>query len=116
MRITARCFASLRELAAARVELELPDGSAVADAWADLAARFPAVYQFLLNKWSWDEIYDRFIIQPSKDLAMFLWENDQLSRLLRQGSTWQLAVVLPQPPGVNFTGVLAKARDAHERG
>ena len=43
MRITARCFASLRELAAARVELELPDGSAVADAWADLAARFPAV-------------------------------------------------------------------------
>ena len=38
-----------------------------------LAARFPAVYQFLLNKWYWDEIYDRFIIQPSKDLAMVLW-------------------------------------------
>jgi NADH-quinone oxidoreductase subunit L len=38
-----------------------------------LAARFPAVYRFLLNKWYWDELYDRVIIPPRKDLAMVLW-------------------------------------------
>lgn len=39
MRITARCFAQLRELAADRCELVLADGASVDDAWAALAAR-----------------------------------------------------------------------------
>jgi MoaE-MoaD fusion protein len=43
MKIRIRCFAILRELAVDREERHVPDGATVADAWADLAARFPAV-------------------------------------------------------------------------
>ncbi len=43
MQIRIRCFALLRELAVDREERSLPDGATVADAWADLAHRFPAV-------------------------------------------------------------------------
>jgi len=41
--IEIRCFALLRELSVDRETRSLPDGATVADAWADLAARFPAV-------------------------------------------------------------------------
>ncbi len=43
MRITARTFASLRELSADRCELELDDPATVADAWAALLERFPRI-------------------------------------------------------------------------
>lgn len=43
MLIEARCFASLRELAADRTDLELDDGSRLADAWAVMVGRFPAL-------------------------------------------------------------------------
>ena len=43
MRIVARCFAQLRELATDRCELVLADDATVADAWAALAARHPAI-------------------------------------------------------------------------
>jgi MoaE-MoaD fusion protein len=43
MRITVRCFAQLRELAADRVELELPDGAAATEAWQALQAAHPAL-------------------------------------------------------------------------
>jgi molybdopterin synthase catalytic subunit len=44
MHIKVRLFASQRELVGARhVELDLPDGSTVADGWAGLVARFPAL-------------------------------------------------------------------------
>ena len=43
MRIVARCFAQLRELATDRCELPLADGATVADAWAALAERHPAI-------------------------------------------------------------------------
>ena len=43
MRITVRTFASLRELSADRFEADLADGACVADAWAALQARHPAV-------------------------------------------------------------------------
>ncbi|CAN5650503.1 NADH-quinone oxidoreductase subunit L [soil metagenome] len=35
--------------------------------------RFQGLYQFLLNKWRFDELYDRVFIQPASRLAMFLW-------------------------------------------
>jgi NADH-quinone oxidoreductase subunit L len=41
---------------------------------AKLAARFPAAYQFLLNKWYFDELYDRIFVQPAFRLANFLWK------------------------------------------
>lgn len=43
MRIVVRCFAQLRELATDRCELALADAASAADAWAALAAAYPAV-------------------------------------------------------------------------
>jgi NADH-quinone oxidoreductase subunit L len=39
-----------------------------------MAARFPAVYRFLLNKWYFDELYDRIFVQPAFRLSSFLWQ------------------------------------------
>ncbi len=41
MRIHARCFATLREVSAARTDMKLGDSATVADVWATLVARFP---------------------------------------------------------------------------
>jgi len=43
MRITARTFASLRELSVDRCDLELGPAATVDDAWSALQSRFPAV-------------------------------------------------------------------------
>jgi MoaE-MoaD fusion protein len=43
MHITVRTFATLRELSADRLELELPPGSQLEDAWTVLAERYPAL-------------------------------------------------------------------------
>ena len=43
MRVNARCFAVLREVAVDRAELDLPDGARLADAWAAMAERFPGL-------------------------------------------------------------------------
>ena len=43
MKATARCFATLRELATDRCELTLAPEATVDDAWAALAARFPGI-------------------------------------------------------------------------
>ena len=32
------------------------------------------LYQFLLNKWYFDELYDALIVKPSKSLGLFLWK------------------------------------------
>ena len=32
------------------------------------------LYQFLLNKWYFDELYDALIVKPSKRLGLFLWK------------------------------------------
>ncbi len=38
-----------------------------------LAASQPALYQFLLNKWYFDELYDWIFVRPAKWLGGFLW-------------------------------------------
>lgn len=43
MRVRIRCFATLRELSAARTEVDLPAVASVEDAWDTLAARFPSL-------------------------------------------------------------------------
>jgi molybdopterin synthase catalytic subunit len=43
MRVTVRCFATLRELAAARSELDLAEPATVAGAWTALTDRYPAL-------------------------------------------------------------------------
>ncbi len=39
-----------------------------------LAAANPALYQFLLNKWYFDELYDFLFVRPAKWLGRFLWK------------------------------------------
>ena len=38
-----------------------------------LARRFPASYAFLLNKWYFDELYDRIFVRPALAFARFAW-------------------------------------------
>ena len=39
-----------------------------------IAARFQGVYQFLLNKWYFDELYDKIFVRPSFYLGRNLWK------------------------------------------
>jgi NADH-quinone oxidoreductase subunit L len=39
-----------------------------------LAARHHGLYQFLLNKWYFDELYDFLFVRPAKRLGYFLWK------------------------------------------
>ena len=39
-----------------------------------LATSFPGIYQFLLNKWYFDELYDRIFVQPMFRVARALWQ------------------------------------------
>jgi NADH-quinone oxidoreductase subunit L len=39
-----------------------------------LAARFPALYRFLLNKWYFDELYDAVFVRPALAIARTLWQ------------------------------------------
>ena len=39
-----------------------------------LATAFPGIYQFLLNKWYFDELYDRIFVQPMFRVARALWQ------------------------------------------
>lgn len=43
MRVTVRCFATLREASTAHTDLELAAGARMADAWTALAERYPAL-------------------------------------------------------------------------
>ncbi|MDX1484377.1 MAG: NADH-quinone oxidoreductase subunit L [Alphaproteobacteria bacterium] len=40
---------------------------------AALAARYPVLYAFLLNKWYFDELYDRLFVAPAKRIGRALW-------------------------------------------
>jgi NADH-quinone oxidoreductase subunit L len=39
-----------------------------------LAREHPMLYQFLLNKWYFDELYDLIFVRPAKWLGHFLWK------------------------------------------
>ncbi|MCL7465386.1 NADH-quinone oxidoreductase subunit L [Phaeovulum sp. NW3] len=39
-----------------------------------LAQAQPALYQFLLNKWYFDELYDWIFVRPAKWIGAFLWK------------------------------------------
>ena len=40
----------------------------------ELANQQPMLYQFLLNKWYFDELYDFIFVRPAKWLGRFLWK------------------------------------------
>jgi len=39
-----------------------------------VAAAVPGLYRFLLNKWYFDELYDRIFVRPARALAQKLWK------------------------------------------
>lgn len=39
-----------------------------------IAAAVPGLYRFLLNKWYFDELYDRIFVRPARRLAVVLWK------------------------------------------
>ncbi len=41
---------------------------------ARMAAAVPGVYRFVLNKWYFDELYDRIFVRPAVALARMLWQ------------------------------------------
>jgi len=40
----------------------------------ELARQHPMLYQFLLNKWYFDELYDFIFVRPAKWIGHFLWK------------------------------------------
>ena len=40
---------------------------------ADLKKRFYSIYNFILNKWYFDELYNKFFVLPLYNLGKFLW-------------------------------------------
>ncbi|WP_207537049.1 NADH-quinone oxidoreductase subunit L [Sabulicella rubraurantiaca] len=41
---------------------------------ARIAAAVPGLHRFLLNKWYFDELYDRIFVQPARRLAVQFWQ------------------------------------------
>jgi len=57
-------------------------------------ATFPAIYQFLLNKWYWDELYDILFVKPSLWLGRILWKKGDEGTIDRFGPHGAAEVVL----------------------
>jgi NADH-quinone oxidoreductase subunit L len=52
---------------------------------ARLAQKFRGLYQFLLNKWYFDELYDRIFVRPALGLARTLWQQGDMGTIDRFG-------------------------------
>ena len=52
---------------------------------ARLAGAVPALYRFLLNKWYFDELYDRLFVEPAKRLGYGLWQGVDVMTIDRFG-------------------------------
>jgi len=48
---------------------------------AQLAQQHHWLYQFLLNKWYFDEIYDFLLVNPAKRIGTFLWRRGDLGTI-----------------------------------
>jgi len=46
-----------------------------------LAAAAKPIYTFLLNKWYWDELYDRTLMRPAQCLGNILWQKGDLGMI-----------------------------------
>jgi len=46
-----------------------------------VAAAAKPIYTFLLNKWYWDELYDRTLIRPAQCLGNMLWQKGDLGMI-----------------------------------
>lgn len=50
-----------------------------------LASQFPGVYQFLLNKWYFDELYDFLFVRPAFWIGNFFWKRGDEGTIDRFG-------------------------------
>jgi len=48
---------------------------------AKLASTFSGLHTFLLNKWYWDELYERIFIRPAQCLGTFFWQKGDLAMI-----------------------------------
>jgi len=48
---------------------------------AKIAAASGPVYDFLLNKWYWDELYEKIFIRPARCLGTILWQKGDLGMI-----------------------------------
>ncbi|MDQ6968326.1 MAG: NADH-quinone oxidoreductase subunit L [Mariprofundaceae bacterium] len=48
---------------------------------AKLGAAFPRLHAFLLNKWYFDELYERIFIRPARCLGTLLWQKGDLAMI-----------------------------------
>ena len=48
---------------------------------AKLAANQAPLYQFLLNKWYFDELYEHTLVRPTKAIGRFLWRRGDLGAI-----------------------------------
>jgi NADH-quinone oxidoreductase subunit L len=48
---------------------------------AKLASTFSGVHTFLLNKWYWDELYEKIFIRPAQCLGTFFWQKGDLAMI-----------------------------------
>ncbi len=48
---------------------------------AAIARAAGPVYTFLLNKWYWDELYDKIFVAPTRGLGTFLWQKGDLDMI-----------------------------------
>ena len=47
--------------------------------------RFPLLYNFLLNKWYFDELYNFVFVEPIKKIGLFLWKKGDINIIDRYG-------------------------------
>ncbi len=60
---------------------------------ARFTATFGPLYRFLLNKWYWDELYDRLFVRPSFALGRLFWKRGDEQTIDRFGPNGAAAVV-----------------------
>tara|TARA_B100001063_G_scaffold41442_1_gene35261 strand:- start:1146 stop:2744 length:1599 start_codon:yes stop_codon:yes gene_type:complete len=62
----------------------------------DLKKQFVNIYQFVLNKWYFDELYEKIFVKPIYNLGKFLWskiDQGMIDRFLPNGSASIVASV-----------------------
>ncbi len=51
----------------------------------EIKNKYKNIYNFLLNKWYFDEIYEKIFVKPSKKLGSFLWKSGDEKTINRYG-------------------------------
>ena len=50
-----------------------------------LRLKFKFIYNFLLNKWYFDELYDYLFVKPSKFIGSFFWKSGDIKTIDKFG-------------------------------